>query len=104
MNIEEFQNWNKEFYNKRSWDEYNSFIRMNFLCEEVGELSQAIRKYEIGRDRPDEEEKSRSENMQGIKEEIGDVIDNITVLINKYDLSLEEILENHIKKIESRFE
>ena len=76
---------------------------MNFLFEEVGELSQAIRKYEI-RDRPDEDEGSNSENIEHIKEEIGDVIDNITVLVNKYDLSFEEILENHINKIEGRFE
>ncbi|EHR31937.1 MazG nucleotide pyrophosphohydrolase domain-containing protein [Helcococcus kunzii] len=104
MNLKEFQQWNKEFYNKRSWDKYNVFIRMNYLCEEVGELAQAIRKYEIGRDRPDEIEKSKAENMKDIKEEIGDIIDNLTVLVNKYDLSIDEILENHISKIEGRFE
>ena len=104
MDMKEFQIWNKRFYKERAWDKYDSFIRMNFLSEEVGELSQAIRKYEIGRDRPDEDESSKSENIEHIKEEIGDVIDNITVLVNKYDLSFEEILENHINKIEGRFE
>ena len=103
MEIKEFQNWNKEFYCKRKWDKYDAFVRMNFLCEEVGELSQAIRKYEIGRDRPDEERQSNIENMEHIEEEIGDVLDNIIVLVNKYNLSIDQIMQNHIAKVEGRF-
>lgn len=53
MDITDYQKWVSEFYKKRNWYQYNSFIRSNFLSEEVGELAQAIRKYEIGRDRPD---------------------------------------------------
>ncbi|MBG9979387.1 MazG nucleotide pyrophosphohydrolase domain-containing protein [Facklamia lactis] len=104
MNLTEFQEWNKAFYRSRNWDQYDIFIRMNFLTEELGELAQAIRKYEIGRDRPDEEVKTNNENMQDIKEEIGDVMDNLTVIMNQYDLSLEEILQHHINKIEGRFD
>ena len=104
MEVKEFQKWSKEFYSKREWDKYDAFIRMNFLCEEVGELCQAVRKFEIGRNRPDEEDKSQFENLENIKEEIGDVLDNIIVLVNKYDLSFDEILQNHINKIERRFE
>lgn len=80
------------------------FIRSNFLCEEVGELAQAIRKYEIGRDRPDEIEKSSNENLNDIKEELGDVLDNIFILADQYNISLEEIIETHKNKLEKRFE
>lgn len=47
MDITDYQKWVSEFYKKRNWYQYNSFIRSNFLSEEVGELAQAIRKYEL---------------------------------------------------------
>lgn len=53
MNLTEYQEWVRDFYKKRQWYNYPPFIRSNFLTEEVGELAQAIRKIEIGRDRPD---------------------------------------------------
>ncbi|MGQ0422215.1 MazG nucleotide pyrophosphohydrolase domain-containing protein, partial [Bacillus sp. HC-Mk] len=55
MDIVAFQRWVEEFYEKRSWSQYNAFIRLNFLTEEVGEVSRVVRAIEIGRDRPDEE-------------------------------------------------
>ncbi len=61
MNIAEFQRWVEEFYEKRSWSQYNSFIRLNFLTEEVGEVSRVVRAIEIGRDRPDEQVKQVEE-------------------------------------------
>ena len=104
MDITAYQKWVSEFYKNRNWYQYNSFIRSNFLCEEVGELAQAIRKYEIGRDRPDEIEKSSTENLNDIKEELGDVLDNIFILADQYNISLEEIIETHKNKLEKRFE
>lgn len=38
MDIVAFQRWVEEFYEKRSWSQYNSFIRLNFLTEEVGKF------------------------------------------------------------------
>ncbi|MGT2958992.1 hypothetical protein A9Q68_09130 [Streptococcus bovimastitidis] len=99
-----YQKWVSDFYQKRNWYQYHSFIRANFLCEEVGELAQAIRKYEIRRDRPDEIEKSMAENLEDIKEELGDVLDNIFIIADQYQISLEEIIEAHKNKLERRFE
>ncbi len=103
MDIKTYQKWVSDFYKKRNWYQYNTFIRSNFLIEEVGELAQAIRKREIGRDRPDEIIKSDSENLADIKEELGDVLDNIFILADQYNISLEEIIQSHKEKLEKRF-
>ncbi|PIE78215.1 MAG: hypothetical protein CSA15_08950 [Candidatus Delongbacteria bacterium] len=103
MILSKYQAWVKKFYKNRDWYKYNTFIRLNFLMEEVGELSQAIRKYEIGRDRPDEKETDSKENLMAIKEELGDVLDNIMILADKYDFDLNDIIEEHIDKFEKRY-
>ncbi len=54
MNVNEFQEWVKAYYEKRGWSELDIFIRIGFLTEETGEVARAIRTLEIGRDRPDE--------------------------------------------------
>ncbi|MCT1226934.1 hypothetical protein EFM07_05300 [Lactococcus lactis] len=103
MDLKEYHKWLVDFYKKRNWYNYDSFIRCAFLTEEVGELAQAIRKQEIGRDIPDEIEKSNRENLEDIKEELGDVIDNIFILADKYNLSIGDIMVSHRNKLEKRF-
>ncbi|WP_459501763.1 MazG nucleotide pyrophosphohydrolase domain-containing protein [Bacillus sp. C1] len=104
MNIIEFQSWVEEFYEKRSWSQYNSFIRLNFLTEEVGEVSRVVRAIEIGRDRPDEQEKRVEELKIELKEELGDVLANLIILSQKYDLDLQDIMEAHVEKLSRRFQ
>lgn len=103
MTIKEYQLWVCEFYKKRKWYDYHFFIRTNFLTEEVGELSQAIRKMEIGRDRPDEKDGSYEENLDNISEELGDILDNVFIIADKYNISVESIMDKHIEKLEGRF-
>ena len=91
--LKPIKNGSAIFYRKRNWYQYDVFIRSNFLIEEVGELAQAIRKREIGRDRPDELFQSDVENLEDIKEELGDVLDNIFILADKYGISMEEIAQ-----------
>lgn len=104
MNIVEFQRWIEDFYEKRSWSQYNSFIRLNFLVEEVGEVSRVVRAIEIGRDRPDEQEKQEEELKIELKEELGDVLSNLIILSQKYDLDLQDIMEAHVEKLSKRFQ
>lgn len=103
MDIQSYQAWVSDFYKQRNWYQYDTFIRSNFLIEEVGELARAIRKREIGRDRPDEIEKSDAANLEDIREELGDVLDNIFILADRYGFSLEEIAQTHREKLERRF-
>ncbi|EEL48655.1 MULTISPECIES: MazG nucleotide pyrophosphohydrolase domain-containing protein [Bacillus cereus group] len=104
MNIAGFQRWVEDFYEKRSWSQYNSFIRLNFLTEEVGEVSRVVRAIEIGRDRPDEQEKQEEELKIELKEELGDVLANLIILSQKYDLDLQDIMEAHVEKLSKRFQ
>ncbi|PFE04728.1 hypothetical protein COE15_14150 [Bacillus cereus] len=104
MNIVEFQRWVEEFYEKRSWSQYNSFIRLNFLTEEVGEVSRVVRAIEIGRDRPDEQTKQVEELKMELKEELGDVLANLIILSQKYDLDLQDIMNAHVEKLSKRFQ
>ncbi|WIY60983.1 MazG-like family protein [Bacillus arachidis] len=104
MNMVEFQRWVEEFYEKRSWSQYNSFIRLNFLTEEVGEVSRVVRAIEIGRDRPDEQTKQVEELKMELKEELGDVLANFIILSQKYDLDLQDIMNAHVEKLSKRFQ
>ncbi|MCF1584400.1 MazG-like family protein [Tetragenococcus koreensis] len=104
MDIREYQTFISEFYKKRNWYQYDSFIRANFLSEEVGEVSRAIRTLEIGRDRPDEATSEHNEQLENLIEELGDVLDNVFVIADKYDISLETIMLSHKEKLLSRYE
>ncbi|OOF63075.1 MazG nucleotide pyrophosphohydrolase domain-containing protein [Rodentibacter pneumotropicus] len=103
MNLQQYQHWLVEYYKLRQWYGYNPFIRLNFLTEEVGELAQAVRAYEIGRDRPDESAQSQVQKLQHIEEELGDVLNNLLILADKYELNLTDILQANQQKILNRF-
>ena len=83
--------------------QYDPFIRSNFLTEEVGEVCRAIRTIEIGRDRPDETVLADEENLENLTEELGDVLDNLFILADKYDISLEMIMQKHRTKLMERY-
>ena len=101
--IEEFNRAGAEFYKSRGWYDLNAFIRVNFLTEEVGEVSKAIRTIEIGRDRPDEATLTKEQQVENLKEELGDVLDNLFILADKYEIDLTEIMENHKNKLTNRY-
>ncbi|MEO1769519.1 MazG nucleotide pyrophosphohydrolase domain-containing protein [Candidatus Enterococcus ferrettii] len=104
MDIKQYQEWISEFYKERSWYQYPPFIRANFLTEEVGEVARAIRTIEIGRDRPDERLTTDQEQLANLTEELGDVLDNLFILADKYNISLEDIMESHQKKLLERYQ
>lgn len=101
--MEEYQRWISEFYRKRKWYHYDPFIRANFLTEEVGEVSRAIRALEIGRDRPDEQMVDYPTLIDNLTEELGDVLDNLLIIADKYGIPFQEIMETHKEKLEKRY-
>lgn len=103
MELQHYQLWISTFYKKRGWYALNSFARVGFLAEETGEVARAVRALEIGRDRPDEDEKAPEALIQDLTEELGDVLDNIFILADKYDIRFEDILTSHKQKLEERF-
>ena len=103
MDVTEFQQWVNDYYENRGWSELDIFIRIGFLAEETGEVARAIRALEIGRDRPDEEPESYMENREALVEELGDVLGNVIVIANKYNISLEEVFNSHKEKLSKRY-
>ena len=103
MDIHAYQKWISTFYKERGWYALDPFVRVSFLSEETGEVAQAVRALEIGRDRPDEEIKSPELLKQQLTEELGDVLDNIFILADKYEIQLEDIMVAHKNKLTDRF-
>ncbi len=103
MDVTEFQQWVNDYYENRGWSELDIFIRIGFLAEETGEVAQAIRALEIGRDRPDEKTESYMENREDLVEELGDVLGNVIIIANKYNISLEEVFNSHKEKLSKRY-
>lgn len=103
MHVNEFQQWVNDYYENRGWSELDIFIRIGFLAEETGEVARAIRALEIGRDRPDEVTESYRNRREALVEELGDVLGNVMVIANKYNISLEEIFHSHKEKLSKRY-
>ncbi|MBM7542788.1 MazG nucleotide pyrophosphohydrolase domain-containing protein [Amphibacillus cookii] len=103
MDVAEFQQWVNDYYQNRGWSELDIFIRIGFLAEETGEVARAIRALEIGRDRPDEVTESFLNNRKALVEELGDVLGNVIVIANKYNISLEEVFNSHKEKLSKRY-
>lgn len=103
MALQHYQQWICNFYKKIGWYVLNSFIRVGFLSKETGEVPRAVRALEIGCDRPDETEKTKEHLVQDLMEELGDVLDNVFILADKYDIRFEDILTSHKQKLHEQF-
>ncbi|MDV7754164.1 MazG nucleotide pyrophosphohydrolase domain-containing protein, partial [Enterococcus casseliflavus] len=44
------------------------------------------------------------EKLANLTEELGDVLDNLFILADKYDISLETIMQKHKEKLLSRYQ
>ncbi|WP_283679864.1 MazG-like family protein [Lentilactobacillus sp. Marseille-Q4993] len=103
MDINEHMNWLIKFYEKRNWYHYAPPIRLNYLTEEVGELSRAIRAIEFGRDHPGEREQTTKEKQANLIEELADVIDQTLIICSKYHIDPNVLFEASEKKLKARF-
>ena len=80
-----------------------TFIRLNFLMEEVGELAQTVRAIELGRDHPGETSQTPTELNDHLKEELANVLDQVLILSDKYQLDVDELIVQSETKLKKRF-
>ncbi|WP_373819911.1 MazG nucleotide pyrophosphohydrolase domain-containing protein [Glaesserella sp.] len=103
MHFAEYQQWVREFYQQQGWYDREVFRRLAYLTEEVGEVACAVRSIEIGRERPDEIEQALLTKRENLIEELGDVFDNLFILADKYEISIEEVMSKHQVKFIKRY-
>lgn len=103
MHFSDYQCWVREFYQAQGWYERDVFRRLAYLTEEVGEVAAAVRSIEIGWERPDKGDPNEAEKRQALIEELGDVLDNLCVLADKYGIELEEVVAVHQAKFHKRY-
>lgn len=98
IKVNDMQKWFKEFAKKEGWLEYNNFVNVGFLCEEAGEVAREVRRHEIGR-HAHVEELSQEEMKNALAEEIGDVMQALSVIASKHDITLEDAFNIHKEKV-----
>ncbi|WP_324683592.1 MazG-like family protein [Bibersteinia trehalosi] len=103
MHFSDYQKWVREFYQQQGWYERDVFRRLAYLTEEVGEVAAAVRAIEIGYERLDKADLNEKEKRQALIEELGDVLDNLCVLADKYGIELEEVIAVHQAKFNNRY-
>ncbi|WP_137596719.1 MazG nucleotide pyrophosphohydrolase domain-containing protein [Paucilactobacillus kaifaensis] len=103
MQINEHQQWLTDFYRHRGWYQLSPFIRLNFISEEIGELSRAVRSLEIGRDHPGEQSLTEAELRDNLMEELADALDQLLVLGSHYDIKAADLLNYSEKKLQQRY-
>lgn len=74
------------------------------LTEEVGELAREIRRFEDGRERPDEKEVDVDKIKENIKVEIGDILFPLVKIAHHYNISIEEAFSKHESKMKDRYD
>lgn len=95
--------WVVNLCNKKGW-ELHPARDMNKAIEELGEVSREIRRFDEGRQRPDEDDQiDKEEIVKEIASEIGDVLFPLIKIANFYGLSLEDCFNSHKEKMEVRY-
>lgn len=80
------------------------FIRIGFLRKKRVRSPGRSEALEIGRDRPGEPAGSLEENKRKLTEELGDVLGNLIVIANRYEIPLEEVVQSRKKTFGTLFE
>ena len=103
LRVNQHQEWLVNFYQKRNWYQLSPFVRLNFLTEEVGELSRAIRAIKFGRDHPGEPKPNAEQLRDNLTEELADVLDQLLIISSKFDIAPETLLKYSEDKLKARF-
>lgn len=100
MNINEMQFWFEKFAKKEGWLDHDTFTSLSFLLEEAGEVAREVRRHEIGRhSHVDENGLTKEEMKEKLTEEIGDVLQALSVIASQYDVKLEDAFNVHKDKV-----
>ncbi|MBW1606116.1 MazG nucleotide pyrophosphohydrolase domain-containing protein [Lactobacillus sp. Sy-1] len=103
MDLNQHQKWLVEFYKKRGWYDLSPEVRMNFVIEETGELSRAIRAKEIGREHPGEAPQTTEQKDDNLHEELADVLDQLLIICSKYNIDPSSLLDYSEAKLHHRW-
>ncbi len=98
MNIKEYQQYVKEGASPN----YTKQLALLGLVGEVGELSDVIKKEHIYSDMSKFESKYNMSVKDKIKDEMGDILWQFSLVASLYGLSFEEIIEENVRKLNSR--
>jgi NTP pyrophosphatase (non-canonical NTP hydrolase) len=90
------------FCKKHEWKlDPNKDLRA--VMEEFGEVCREVRRYEDGRERPDEIEVTKNKIKEDLAEEVGDMLFPLVKLLSYFGLTLEDAFQNHVNKMERRY-
>ena len=98
MNIKEYQKYVVDNANPK----YDKMLAVIGLMGEVGEVSDVIKKEQIYDDMSLFEKKYAMTVQEKIKDELGDVFWQYMLLVSKYNLTLDEIIEYNVQKLNNR--
>ena len=106
MELLDLQNTIDEINKKFGWDatsQPNPYEDTSSLAEEVGELFREVRKYEQqGKRKGHNETHTMEEVREELVGEIGDVLAGIITIANRYDIGLEEVIDQYKNKMNNR--
>jgi NTP pyrophosphatase (non-canonical NTP hydrolase) len=101
-----------KFVKEHSLKKHDQFFQMNALLGELGELANVIKKEEFYLDFPSYQDKVENQIKFGIRkpfremfvDEAGDVLFYFIQLLNTKEVTLEEIIEYQINKLNKQSE
>lgn len=98
MNIKEYQEYVRDGANPV----YTPQLALLGLMGELGELSDVIKKEHIYNDMSKFEEKYGMSVADKVKDECGDVLWQYMLVLCKYNLNIEDVIEENVRKLNSR--
>ncbi|WEV44560.1 MazG-like family protein [Streptococcaceae bacterium ESL0687] len=100
MDFEKYTDQTIDFYRDKGWYEYDPTVRINFLRQEVDELVASIEKTEKLLGEPLQDDKKIAQAKDLLSSDLGSILDNLIILADKYDLTLEEVINEQYSKRE----
>lgn len=98
MSINEYQ----EYVRNGASDKYTKELAMLGLIGEVGEVSDVIKKESIYEDMSKFIEKYGMDVKEKIIDELGDVLWQYMLVLCKYDVSIQEVINYNVNKLNKR--
>lgn len=98
MNTKEYQ----QYVSDGASPAYTKELALLGLMGEVGELSDVVKKESIYKDMSKFEAKYGMPVKDKIKDEAGDVMWQFMLVLCKYGLTLEEVIDENVRKLNSR--